>query len=84
MRVGSSLSPLGPYLDREGRDVMAGGGSLVLDGEDWMRGPGHASVRRASEEDVLSFHYCDDRRGGLPWLGEARLAWVEGWPVPGP
>ncbi|MEO0750506.1 MAG: family 43 glycosylhydrolase [Pseudomonadota bacterium] len=80
IRVGRSNSPFGPFLDPDGRDMMAGHGALLLEGEGALRGPGHASVRQTPQGDVLSFHFYDARRGGLPWIGETALTWLNGWP----
>ena len=30
--------------------------------------------------DVLSDHVDDAERSGVPWIGEAELAWEDGWP----
>lgn len=88
IRVGRARHPMGPFVDEAGRPMLRGGGRLVLEGVNWMRGPGHASIRKVGEGDakdagggeVMSFHYYDARRGGLPWLGEVRLIWEKGWP----
>lgn len=81
LRVGRARSVAGPFLDRDGRDMRAGGGSLLWAGAGAQVGPGHASVRRRAEGvDVLSDHVYDAERNGLPWIGEAELGWEDGWP----
>ena len=80
IRVGRSDSPLGPFTDRDGKAMLDGHGTLVLDSAGIMRGPGHASVRAGADDDILSFHYYHADRGGLPWLGEVGLTWDDGWP----
>ncbi len=81
IRVGRADTPFGPFLDREGRAMLDGHGTLVLESDGAMRGPGHVAVRTTSDGDVLSFHYYDADRNGLSWVGEARLAWDDGWPT---
>jgi arabinan endo-1,5-alpha-L-arabinosidase len=76
--VGRSRSITGPYVDRTGRSLLAGGGSPFLDARGSMRGPGGASVTGAT----LAFHYYDAADNGAPHLGLGRLAYRGGWPVP--
>lgn len=75
--VGRSRSVTGPYLDRYGTSLLAGGGSAVLDSEGDMRGPGGESVAGR----VFAFHYYDAARGGDFHLGLADLTYRHGWPV---
>jgi arabinan endo-1,5-alpha-L-arabinosidase len=76
--VGRSASITGPYLDRTGRSMLAGGGSPFLDARGSMRGPGGASVAGRT----LAFHYYDAADNGTPHLGLADLLFRGGWPVP--
>ena len=39
--VGRSDKITGPYVDREGKPMMQGGGTLLLEGFERWRGPGH-------------------------------------------
>jgi arabinan endo-1,5-alpha-L-arabinosidase len=56
IRVGRSKSATGPYLDKEGKDMRDGGGSLVLAGDaDWV-GLGHNSAYSFDGKDYLVFH----------------------------
>jgi arabinan endo-1,5-alpha-L-arabinosidase len=75
--VGRSRSVTGPYLDRSGAALLAGGATAVLDSQGDMRGPGGASVTG----DTLAFHYYDAGRGGDFHLGLGRLDYRDGWPV---
>jgi arabinan endo-1,5-alpha-L-arabinosidase len=76
--VGRSRSITGPYLDRTGKSLLAGGGSPFLDARGSMRGPGGASVAGGT----LAFHYYDAADNGTPHLGLGQLAFRGGWPVP--
>jgi arabinan endo-1,5-alpha-L-arabinosidase len=75
--VGRSRTVTGPYLDRNGTSLLAGGATAVLDSEGDMRGPGGASVTAGT----VAFHYYDAARGGDFHLGLGRLAYRDGWPV---
>lgn len=79
VRVGRARSVQGPYLDRDGKALMDGGGTLLLaaTGARW-KGPGHQDV----VGDWLVHHAYDTERGGKPHLRVARLSWsADGWPV---
>ncbi|KQW46714.1 MULTISPECIES: arabinan endo-1,5-alpha-L-arabinosidase [unclassified Roseateles] len=79
VRVGRARSVTGPYLDRDGKDLMDAGGTQVLaaSGARW-KGPGHQDV----VGDWLVHHAYDTTRGGKPHLRFKRLAWSDdGWPV---
>lgn len=62
--VGRSESVKGPYLDKEGRDMFGGGGSVVLSSHGAIVGPGGQSVFG----DYLAFHYYDASNKANPYL----------------
>lgn len=81
--VGRSRSADGPYVDRDGRALTAGGGSPFLDAVEDMRGPGGESVTSdGRQHDPFAFHHYDAAAAGPFSLGLARLAWHDGWPMP--
>ncbi len=86
IRVGRSRNPTGPYLDREGRPLAEGGGTLFLGREGRFIGPGHAGIFRWAEWGVYSryiftFHYYDGEDLGNAKLGGRELTWNrEDWP----
>ena len=78
--VGRSASVKGPYLDKDGRDMFGGGGSVVLDSHGAITGPGGQSVFG----DYLAFHYYDGSNAEIPYfptLGLQKINWQDGWPV---
>ncbi len=84
MRVGRSDRVTGPYLDREGKSMREGGGSLFLNSEGRFIGPGHAGIFHEGTNDWLSCHFYDGTRRGAHTLAVRRLGWdAQGWPVPG-
>ena len=83
--VGRSPNVTGPYLDNVGRDMIAGGGKMVIDAADRQFGAGHFG--RWIEDDgveKMSFHWeADLDRGGRSVLAIRPLLWVNDWPVAG-
>jgi arabinan endo-1,5-alpha-L-arabinosidase len=78
--VGRSASVKGPYLDKDGKDMFGGGGSVVLDSHGAVTGPGGQSVFG----DYLAFHYYDGSNQDIPYfptLGLQKINWVDGWPA---
>lgn len=83
--VGRSRSVTGPYLDKVGRDMLQGGGRMVIAANNLKTGPGHFG-RFVVEDGVekMSFHYESDfRQGGRSVLAIRPLLWRDGWPVAG-
>ncbi len=81
MRVGRSKEISGPYLDRDGKDMAAGGGTLLLDGSERWRGPGHNSILTDGGKQYLVYHAYDASAGGAPRLRVEELLWDgQGWP----
>jgi arabinan endo-1,5-alpha-L-arabinosidase len=79
-RVGRSRSVTGPYLDREGKPMLRGGGTQVLAANAAWVGPGGASLLHLPESDVMVFHAYGAKDGGAS-LQVASVVWKEGWPV---
>ena len=92
IRVGRSRRITGPYLDKENKDLLRGGGTLVLATTpdtgsgapfDPKVGPGHAGILSVNGADRFSFHYEYVReRGGRSMLEIGTVDWGrEGWPT---
>ncbi|WP_305251885.1 family 43 glycosylhydrolase [uncultured Muribaculum sp.] len=83
--VGRSRNVTGPYLDNMGRDMIKGGGKMVIAAGDRKTGPGHFG--RYIEDDgveKMSFHYeADFDQGGRSVLAIRPLLWKNDWPVAG-
>ena len=81
--VGRSEKIDGPYLDRDGKPLLKGGGTLVLGIENGpLTGPGHAGIIEKDGKEWFSCHFeADDRMGGKATLGIMALRWSDdGWP----
>jgi|TARA_B100000315_G_scaffold202283_1_gene194930 arabinan endo-1,5-alpha-L-arabinosidase len=80
--VGRSKSPIGPYMDKTGKSMFDGGGSLVLESEGRFIGPGHAGIfQDEAGKYCFSFHYYDSEDDGRAKLGLRELVWNDNWPV---
>ncbi len=63
IRVGRADRIEGPYLDRDGKEMLEGGGSLVLAGAGRFIGPGQEALK-TMRGDMLAYHYYDGDAGG--------------------
>ncbi|GAB3525808.1 arabinan endo-1,5-alpha-L-arabinosidase [Pontibacter brevis] len=82
MAVGRSEKVTGPYVDREGKKMTQGGGSLLLEGDENWHGVGHNSVYNFDGQDYLVFHAYDAADEGRSKLRIEKLRWDKnGWPV---
>ena len=83
--VGRSRSVEGPYLDNIGRDMLHGGGRMVVSAGDRKTGPGHFGRTIVDEGvEIMSCHYeADFDQGGRSVLGIRPLLWHNDWPVAG-
>ena len=83
--VGRSKEVTGPYLDNVGRDMVKGGGRMVLASSNRLAGAGHFG-RYIEEEGVekMSCHFeADYDRSGRSVLAIRPLLWKNGWPYAG-
>lgn len=83
-RVGRSATLAGPYQDRAGVALMQGGGTLLVQGGERYKGPGHNAVVFTDSAAFNVYHSYDANNNGQSVLRIAELAWdSEGWPVSG-
>lgn len=80
--VGRSENVRGPYLDRDGVDLAAGGGTIVVRGNDDYAGIGHSAAYTFDGQDYFVAHAYDLRDEGRSKLMILPMRWdAEGWPV---
>jgi arabinan endo-1,5-alpha-L-arabinosidase len=77
--VGRSTSPFGPFVDKNGVKLTAGGGTTVLATQGNYIGPGHLS--RISGTQKGAVHYYDKADSGNPKLEIVYFTWSNGWPT---
>jgi arabinan endo-1,5-alpha-L-arabinosidase len=83
-RIGRSIKVTGPYLDKEGKDMLDGGGSpfLVTDGP--VVGPGQVGILYDGDSYWMTLHYYDGSQRGASMLAIRPLTWgADGWPIVG-
>ncbi len=83
--AGRSRQVTGPYLDNVGRDMIKGGGKMVVPASRRAVGAGHFGRTIIDEGvEVTSFHYeADFERSGRSVLAIRPLLWKNDWPVAG-
>ena len=86
--VGRSTKVTGPYLDKLGKDMLSGGGTLFLDSTPPYIGPGHAGIIEDRRRYWFTCHYegimptngANAQRGGSR-LAVLPLRWTaDDWP----
>jgi len=81
IRTGRSRQITGPYLDADGMELMAGGGSPFLKTRGAFIGPGHAGIIVENGTNWFSCHFYDGTRRGISTLAILPLQWeTNGWP----
>jgi arabinan endo-1,5-alpha-L-arabinosidase len=83
--VGRSRKVSGPYLDNMGRDMLKGGGKMVVAAGGRLVGPGHFGLFDLGDGvQKMSCHYeADLDQGGRSVLGIRPLLWKNEWPGAG-
>ena len=80
--VGRSEKVTGPYLDKRGRNMTLGGGTLLLEGNKEWPGVGHNSIYTFDGVDYLVYHAYDAADNGRSKLKIKPVDWDEdGWPM---
>lgn len=81
--VGRASSPHGPFVDENGTPMLAGGGTVLLQGNALWNAPGGGSVfiTPDGEDSIIVFHAQNLKRGATPYQWIKTLNWENGWPV---
>ncbi|MHA6250107.1 family 43 glycosylhydrolase [Pontibacter sp. CAU 1760] len=79
--VGRSKDITGPYLDKDGKSLAHGGGTLIAQGNDEWAAVGHSATYTFGGKDYLVFHAYDKKDEGKPKLRIKEISWgKENWP----
>jgi arabinan endo-1,5-alpha-L-arabinosidase len=78
--VGRSPKVTGPYIDKAGKPMSEGGGTLILEAatDNW-RGAGHPAVYQENGTDYLLFH-AYSAENGRSRLHISTIEWEDSWP----
>lgn len=80
--VGRSEDIRGPYLDKSGTDMVHGGGTLVVKGNDEWAGVGHQAAYTFDGTDYLIFHGYENKEDGSTRLWINEINWdQDDWPT---
>lgn len=80
--VGRSKTITGPYVDKDGKLLTEGGGTLLIQGNQNWFGAGHNSTYTFDDKDYIIFHAYDAKQKGRPVLQIKQLKWDDAlWPV---
>jgi len=82
---GRAKKVTGPYVDNMDRDMLRGGGKMVIAAKENAVGAGHFGRTVIDEGvEILSFHWeADFNMSGRSTLAIRPLLWKNGWPVGG-
>jgi arabinan endo-1,5-alpha-L-arabinosidase len=82
LRVGRAAQVRGPYLDRDGVDMVQGGGTVLLTSGTRFKGPGSNMVFDDEHRRLNVFHAYDADHDGTAVLRVGELFFDnDGWPV---
>lgn len=85
--AGRSKDVKGPYVDRDGKKMLNGGGGFLVLNADMdpakrFKGPGHCAILQDTDADYIVYHAYDAQNNGRPTLRIQKLNWTaDGWPV---
>jgi arabinan endo-1,5-alpha-L-arabinosidase len=83
IRVGRSTSVTGPYTDKDGVDLMQGGGTLLVQGDTTWHAPGHNAVIAYGGKTYNIYHALNAQNKNAT-LRISELVWdADGWPISG-
>ena len=79
--MGRSKVITGPYLDKDGKSLNDGGGTILIQPNENWYGAGHNSAYTFDGKDYIIFHAYEKKNNGKPKLEIKELKWDAGlWP----
>jgi arabinan endo-1,5-alpha-L-arabinosidase len=81
VRVGRSDKLTGPYVDKDGVEMLKGGGTKILSAYGQWKGPGHNGMLIENGIYWMVYHAYDANQIGIPKLRIESITWsADGWP----
>ena len=75
--VGRSKSVSGPYLDRDGKDMLKGGGTILLEGDKQeYEAAGHCAAYHFGDDDLFICHGYSAKQNGTALLVQRKISWT--------
>ena len=79
--VGRSKDIIGPYIDKEGVPMYAGGGTPVITGDGKLfEAAGHCAAYHLPDKDLFICHGYSIPQQGQSILIQRDITWKDGWP----
>ena len=83
--VGRADAVTGPYVGKDGTDLLKAGATELQKGEGRYLGPGGQEPVFGAPSEMLVYHYYDGDERGIPKIQITSLGWTEdGWPILAP
>ena len=81
--VGRSRKVDGPYVDKEGKPMLEGGGTIILEGDKQeFEAAGHCAAYHMGDEDIFICHGYSVALRGASLLIQKRIEWSDKeWPA---
>lgn len=80
VQMGRSTSPNGTYVDKNGVNLLSGGGTTVLSTSGKYIGPGQVGLYSENGYNFVTYHYYSGDNNGTPTLAVGNMGWSGGWP----
>jgi hypothetical protein len=82
IRVGRSANINGPFLDRNGINMLASGGTLFLASTGKFLAPGQVGIITDNGSNFFGYHYLDANNNAAPTFDFEPLSWTsDAWPA---
>ncbi|MDA3812525.1 MAG: arabinan endo-1,5-alpha-L-arabinosidase [Spirochaetaceae bacterium] len=79
--VGRATVVNGSYVDKSGKSMLKGGGTIIRESDERWKGTGHNAVYTYNDQSILIYHAYDAENNGFATLRIESIYWdEEGWP----
>lgn len=82
IRVGRATSPIGPFYDKDGKDLNNNGGTLLFGNEGEQCVPGHPHIWKENGQHYIGYDFRPEpKHTALDYMGIRKLYWINDWPT---